>query len=181
MGSGQPPLAVTLPYPQPADWPELEPELNFPVQFSAKQASITYPAAFDSSPLPRANPVVYAMHTSIAAKMSLMLAEEVALEERVTRWLWAHSPPLSRGEIADLMAMSERSLTRQLNILGTSYSQLLATVQTKRATNLLRNPELSISQIGYRLGYSEPAAFTRAFVKWTGQSPLKWRRAHAGL
>jgi AraC-like DNA-binding protein len=181
MGSGKPPLAVTLPYPQPADWAQLEPELNFPVQFSAEEASITYPAAFDGSPLPRANPVVYAMHSSIAAKMSLMLAEEVDFEERVTRWLWAHTPPLSRGEIADLMAMSERSLTRQLSAQGTSYSRLLASVQTQRATNLLRNQTLSISQIGYRLGYSEPAAFTRAFTKWTGQSPLKWRQAHAGL
>ncbi|MCB1730812.1 MAG: helix-turn-helix transcriptional regulator, partial [Halieaceae bacterium] len=61
-----------------------------------------------------------------------------------------------------------------------SYSELLARVQSERACNLLRNRGLSVAQIGYRLGYTEPAAFTRAFTRWTGQSPLKWRQAHRG-
>jgi AraC-like DNA-binding protein len=108
-----------------------------------------------------------------------MLAENIGLEERVMRWLWAYTPPPSRGEIAELLATSERNLTRQLNAEGTSYSELLARVQSERARNLLRNRELSVSEIGYRLGYAEPAAFSRAFTRWTGQSPLKWRCAHA--
>ena len=76
--------------------------------------------------------------------------------------------------------MSERNLTRRLAREGTSYSGLLARVQSERARNFLRNRELSVSEIGYRLGYSEPAAFTRAFTGWTGQSPLKWRQSLPG-
>jgi AraC-like DNA-binding protein len=177
VGSGEPPLGVTLPYPRPDDWAVVADELDFPVQFSAEKASITYPAAFDSTPLPDANPLVFKMYTSIADKLSLMLAEEVTLEERVLRWLWAYSPPLSRREVAELLAMSERNFTRQLSAEGTSFSELLARVQAERAGNLLRNPALSVAEIGYRLGYAEPAAFTRAFTRWTGQSPLKWRQA----
>ena len=96
------------------------------------------------------------------------------------RWLWAYTPPPGRGEVAELLATSERNLTRQLAAEGTSYSELLARVQSERAKNLLRNRALSVSEIGYRLGYAEPAAFSRAFTRWTGQSPLKWRHAHAG-
>jgi AraC-like DNA-binding protein len=109
--------------------------------------------------------------------MSQMLAEDVSLEERVTRWLWAYTPPPNRSELADLLAMSERSLTRQLKLEGTSYSTLLARVQSERAQNFLRSSGLSVGEIGYRLGYSEPAAFTRAFTHWTGESPLQWRRS----
>lgn len=178
LGSGQPPVEVSLPYPQPADWAEIEGDLNFPVRFCAEEAGMVYPADPDGSPLPQANPLIFKMYTSIADKLSQMLAEEVGLPERVTRWLWAYTPPLSRGEMAELLAMSERSLTRQLGVSGTSYSELLTRVQSERAGNLLRNPALSIAQIAYRLGYSEPAAFTRAFTRWTGQSPLKWRQAH---
>ncbi len=177
-GSGQPPSRVTLPYPEPADWAAVGNDLNFPVQFSAEEASIAYPAAFDGTPLPKTNPLIYKMYTSIADKLSLMLAEEVGLEERVVRWLWAYTQPLSRSEIAELLAMSERNLTRQLKAGGTSYSELLARVQSERACNLLRNPGRSVSEIGYRLGYTEPAAFTRAFTRWTGKSPLKWRQDH---
>jgi AraC-like DNA-binding protein len=180
VGSGQPPLGVTLPYPEPADWAEVEGGLNFPVEFGAVEASIAYPAALDGTPLPEANPLLFKMYTAIADKLSLMLAEEVTLEERVLRWLWAYTPPLNRGEIAELLAMSERNLTRQLSAEGTSFSELLARVQSERAGNLLRNSGLSVSEIGYRLGYAEPAAFTRAFTRWTGQSPLRWRQAHLG-
>jgi AraC-like DNA-binding protein len=178
-GSGQPPVRVTLPYPEPDDWAAVADDLNFPVGFCAEEACIAYPAAFDDTPLPKANPVLYKMYTSIADKLSMMLAEDIGLEERVMRWLWAYTPPPSRGEIAELLATSERNLTRQLNAEGTSYSELLARVQSERARNLLRNRELSVSEIGYRLGYAEPAAFSRAFTRWTGQSPLKWRCAHA--
>ena len=55
-------------------------------------------------------------------------------------------------------------------------------MQSERAKNFLRNRDLSVSEIGYRLGYAEPAAFTRAFTHWTGQSPLKWRQSQqAGM
>jgi len=178
-GAGQPPCWVSLPYPEPADWEAVAHTLDFPVRFSAEEACIAYPQAFDDTPLPHANPLLFKMYASLAAKMSQMLAEDVSLEERVMRWLWAYSPPPKRQEVAELLGMSERNLTRLLARDGTSYSKLLAQVQSERARNFLRNRELSVSEIGYRLGYSEPAAFTRAFTGWTGQSPLKWRQGHA--
>ncbi len=176
-GSGEPPSWISLPYPEPHDWHEVSGELDFPVRFDAEEACIAYPQAFDGTPLPNANPLLYKMYASLAGKMSQMLAEDVGVEERVTRWLWAYSPPLKRREIAELLAMSERNLTRQLTKVGTSYSELLAGVQSERARNFLRNPQLSVTDIGYRLGYSEPAAFTRAFSHWTGTSPLRWRQS----
>lgn len=170
-----PPAWVSLPFPRPADWDMVQDQLQFPVSFDAEEACVAYPEAFDH-PLPHANPLLYRMYASLAERMSQMLAEDVSLEERVTRWLWAYTPPPSRSELADLLAMSERSLTRQLKLEGTSYSTLLARVQSERAQNFLRSSGLSVGEIGYRLGYSEPAAFTRAFTQWTGESPLQWRK-----
>jgi AraC-like DNA-binding protein len=173
---GEPPAWVSLPFPRPADWDLVEGQLDFPVSFDAEEACVAYPEAFDH-PLPHANPLLYRMYASLAERMSQMLAEDVSLEERVTRWLWAYTQPPNRSELADLLAMSERSLTRQLKLEGTSYSTLLARVQSERAQNFLRSSGLSVGEIGYRLGYSEPAAFTRAFTHWTGESPLQWRRS----
>ncbi len=176
-GSGQPPTWVSLPYAKPADWEAVKDTLEFPVHFDADEACIAYPQAFDGTALPAANPMLFRMYRSLATKMSRMLSDEVGLEERVIRWLWAYSPPLRRGEVADLLAMSERSLTRQLGALGTSYASLLAQVQAERAMNYLRNESLTVAEVSYRLGYAEPAAFTRAFTQWSGVSPLKWRKA----
>ncbi len=177
MDSGEAPLYITLPFAEPWDWAEIVDDLPCPVQFSAAEACLSYPVSLDDVALPRANPLVYRSYVSIAEKLSLMLAEEISLTERVTRWLWAYTPPLRRGEIARQLAMSERSLTRQLQRENTSYATLLAHVQKERAQNFLRNPTLSVTEISERLGYAEPAAFTRAFTNWTGSSPLKWRKA----
>ena len=147
------------------------------VHFSADEACLIYPAAFDDTPLPRANVVVHKSFVSLSEKLSKLLAEDVSLTERVTRLLWAFSVPPGRREIAQQLAMSERNLTRQLGRENTSYAALVVVVQEERAKNFLRNPRLSVSEIGDRLGYSEPAAFTRAFTGWTGVSPLKWRQA----
>ena len=81
-----------------------------------------------------------------------------------------------RNEIAKQLATSERSLARRLKAEGTSYNTLFAHVQAERARNFLRNQSLSVSEIAYRLGYTEPAAFSRAFSTWTGISPRDWRR-----
>lgn len=173
--SEDPPLYICFPFAQPADWTEACGAVPCPVRFSEPEACIAFPTAVDNTPLPRANPLLYRSYANIAERLSQMLAEDFSLGERVTRWLWAYTPAPSRREIASLLAMSERNLTRQLGREGTSYADLLAQVQQERAKNFLRNPALSVSEIGYRLGYTEPAAFSRAFTKWTGTSPLKWR------
>jgi AraC-like DNA-binding protein len=177
-GSGDSPLHISFSFPQPPDWSRVQDTLPCPVEFSCAETSVAFPAFLNDEPLPRANPLVFRSYVSIAEKLSLMLAEEISITERATRWLWAYTPPLKRGEVASQLAMSERSLTRQLGKEGTSYIELLAGVQSERAKNYLRNPTLPVSEVGYRLGYSEPAAFTRAFTKWAGSSPLKWRRHH---
>jgi AraC-like DNA-binding protein len=43
----------------------------------------------------------------------------------------------------------------------------------------LREPHLPIGEIAFRLGFSEPSAFHRAFKRWTGWQPLAYRRVHA--
>jgi AraC-like DNA-binding protein len=174
--SKEAPLYITFPFPEPVDWHLVQNTLPCPVTFSSTEACLAFPDAVDDTPLPRANPLVYRSYVAIAEKLSLMLAEDISLTERVTRWLWAFTPPLKRGDVAKQLALSERSLTRQLGNEGTSYATLLASVQEERAKNYLRNRSLTVSEVGYRLGYTEPATFTRAFTKWTGCSPLKWRK-----
>lgn len=87
---------------------------------------------------------------SIAQKLSLALSEDVDLTEKVSRWLWAYTPPLGRKEIAAQLEMSERSLARKLRDEGTSFKALYHHVQTERAKNLLRNESLTISTIAQR-------------------------------
>jgi len=50
-------------------------------------------------------------------------------------------------------------------------------VRRERALLLLRDAKLSCSEVGFLLGYAEPATFFRAFKRWTGETPQRWRRS----
>jgi AraC-like DNA-binding protein len=82
-------------------------------------------------------------------------------------------PNLSR--IVRRAGLSKRTLQRWLAELGLSFSDLLKDTLQRRAINLLRQPDHSITEIAFMLGYSDPAHFSRAFERWSGVAPGRWR------
>ena len=80
--------------------------------------------------------------------------------------------------IAHRLNMSLRSLQRQLKSEKTSYRQILNRIRLELAQEYLINNERQIIEIGYMLGFSEPSNFSRAFKRWTGQSPQQFRAEH---
>jgi len=81
----------------------------------------------------------------------------------------------SVDDVARELGVSTRTLKRRLGEAGTSYSELLDEVRRQRALVLLRADALSVEETADRLGYAEPASFTRAFKRWTGKTPSAWR------
>jgi transcriptional regulator GlxA family with amidase domain len=59
---------------------------------------------------------------------------------------------------------------------GTSVHQWLIKLRIDTAKNLLREPELSLAEVGFRSGFCDQAAFTRAFTTLEGTTPFRWRR-----
>ena len=74
------------------------------------------------------------------------------------------------------LSLSRRTLQRQLARLGTSFDEILGRVLSGQATALMADPRQPITAVALDLGYSDPAHFTRAFTRWTGQAPRDWRR-----
>lgn len=79
--------------------------------------------------------------------------------------------------IADLTAMSNRTLTRRLSETGVSYRDLIKKTQESIAKDMLRNTAQSIGEIAFLTGFSEQSAFNRAFKKWTNQTPSEFRKS----
>ena len=78
--------------------------------------------------------------------------------------------------VADALALSGRTLRRQLGKLGTSYRQLLDQVRSDLAQQYLANSSLSVEQVALLLGYTETTNFRRAFKRWLGVSPRDYRQ-----
>lgn len=77
---------------------------------------------------------------------------------------------------ADICGIHPRKLQRILRKANISFSELLCQVRFEMTLPLLRNPDISLLEIGYAVGYSDPAHFSNAFRRWTGMSPKEYRR-----
>jgi len=89
---------------------------------------------------------------------------------------------MNRGQptalrVAREIGMSERTLHRHLLAEGTSFRKILDGVRSELAASLLQEPHVGTADVAYLLGYSDLAAFHRAFRRWTGKTPLEFRRS----
>lgn len=80
-------------------------------------------------------------------------------------------------DLARVMNLSPRTLARQLQERGTSYRDMLQQAQRRDSLTLLRDPQLSMSEVAFRLGYSSVTNFTRACKSWHGHPPAQLRTA----
>lgn len=77
--------------------------------------------------------------------------------------------------IALALNITPRTLQRKLQDENTSYRELSDTIRYELASTLLKYKELTISEIAYKLGYSELKNFRRAFKQWSGLTPADYR------
>jgi len=73
--------------------------------------------------------------------------------------------------VAGDMGLSRQTLYRRLKEEGVTFEELLDKLRHRLALRYLREERMSVKAASYRLGFSEPAAFSRAFKRWTGNSP----------
>jgi AraC-like DNA-binding protein len=79
-------------------------------------------------------------------------------------------------QVARALGMSRQTLYRRLKAEGATFEQVLDGLRRRLALRLVREQGLSVKETAYRLGFSDPAAFSRAFKRWTGRSPREMRR-----
>lgn len=77
--------------------------------------------------------------------------------------------------VAKKLGVSERTLKRRLADQGTTFSRIVDDARRAEACLLLADPRWTLDRIAARLGYSDTGNFTRAFRRWTGETPGAWR------
>lgn len=80
------------------------------------------------------------------------------------------------NSLAKNLNLSSATLHRRLKEEGASYQMILDELRFDLASKILTNPDSSIENLAYELGYSERMAFERAFKKWSGMSPAEYRK-----
>jgi len=78
--------------------------------------------------------------------------------------------------LADQLGMSVRTMQRKLDIENTTYMKLKDDVRKRKALFYFEHTDKDINEISERCGFSEVASFTRAFTRWTGTTPSKYKK-----
>jgi AraC-like DNA-binding protein len=103
---------------------------------------------------------------------------EDSLKEKIRQYLLtnAYLGIRSLSEIAANFNVSPRTLQRKLREEGISYQDVADEVRKSLAVHYLEEGGYQVKQISHMLGYNELSAFTRAFKRWTGKTPVSFQK-----
>ena len=129
--------------------------------------------------LPHADPSLHYVLHQHAQQLLARLAPGDALVEQVRAYVLStlSSRAATATETASKFHMARRTLTRRLQQEGTTFSALLDDVRRQAAIHYVESTEHTVEDVAFLLGFSEPSPFVRAFKRWTGQTPIAYRKS----
>lgn len=177
----RPPYTVHFRHARPDDVTEYE--RTFPgatLRFESPFTGFSLGRDVLETPLPTHDP---RLHELLRKHADLLLAELPRVESFVERVRERILGELSGGNpgvkhIASTLHLSPRTLARRLEQHGTSFKDLLDELRRGLALRYAAHTDLQLSEIALLLGFANSASFHRAFRRWTGETPLEYRRAH---
>ncbi|HVH46382.1 MAG TPA: helix-turn-helix domain-containing protein [Labilithrix sp.] len=147
------------------------------IEFGAETTGLTLSCSDGSLELPSFDPMLVVAAEQIASAVLATAPRTGALAKAVAAKIEALLPAEVTAEaIASAMKMSGRTLQRRLEEEGLRFSAVVDEVRERSAKRLLADDALPLAEIAYRLGFSDLAAFSRAFKRWTGMPPGAFRR-----
>jgi AraC-like DNA-binding protein len=162
----------------PDDVARFERLLACPVHPSSSWSGLTLPIEAWHLPLRRRDPILRTMLEAHADEVLSREPSRAGISREVQRALAQDvlSGDVRIETIARALAMSGRTLQRRLAAEGVSFQELLDEARKDAAARYLRERTLSVCEVAYLVGYSEPAPFHRAFKRWYGTTPEVFRK-----
>jgi AraC-like DNA-binding protein len=165
--------AVHMTHAEPAYRAEYDRIFQMPLVFdSDKNALLTDNAWLTHRNTP-SSPYVLGVLSAHAETLLESLESSKSTRGLVERLLM---PILSAGNasvdvIAGKLGLSRQTLFRKLRAEDTTFQKVLDELRRKLALHYLSGEKTSVNETARLLGFSDPAAFSRAFKRWTGVSP----------
>jgi AraC-like DNA-binding protein len=173
-GSEWVPAAVLLKRREPADTTLYHKFFRAPVRFGAEQNAVVFPVRWLAQPLPGADAELRLLLERRVLEPGINESGSVVHMRRVLRTL-LHTGEATEVRLAHLFAMHRRTINRRLQSQGTTFRKLVDEVRYDVARNLLESSERPVVDIAGMLNYADASAFTRAFRRWSGTTPARWR------
>ena len=166
---------------EPAARSRYEETFDAPVRFNCAEDRLCFSREEWEAPTESADAALALLleeHARILAQRMTQAASGFAAD--VERAIAA--APLEGGSVehvARTLNVSVRTLQRKLIADGTTFRRVSEAVRGQLAAGYLVDSRVSIAEVAFLLGFSDQSSFNRAFRRWTGESPGRWRRGRA--
>lgn len=148
-----------------------------PIEFEQAFSGIRVDNAVLDQLLPQTDAQFAQVHEQyVAARLAALDMSEVSPSD-LRQWLAAHIGPRvpRRAQAAHALGVSERTLARRLGGQGQTFDRLLDDARRELALQAVADPARALADIAQSLGFAESSTFYRAFHRWTGMPPARWR------
>lgn len=165
--------SVYVTHPRPAHYAAYHSLFGVPVIFASRVNALVFETRVMTFHPPAPSTVALGALREHGDRLLSHLVTPPSVTEQVKRSLRAGLSTDRAGIVAVSRALgvSRHTLFRQLRMEGVTFRAVLDDVRREVALACLLAERCAVKQAARRAGFSEPAAFSRAFKRWTGESP----------
>jgi len=164
-------------HPAPHDLSEYQAVFNCPVYFDASQCHAVLSDDLYNLPVQGGDSRLFSILEAELNRLYKEVGEEdnvlLEVQQAVAEALCRGVPSIE--DIAAQLNMTRRTLQRRLSEVNQTYKGVMEKARQQLACRYLQSTDYPLVEIAFLLGYSELSAFIRAFRRWTGETPQKYR------
>jgi AraC-like DNA-binding protein len=177
MGPSFCPKEITVTYPRADDFRLVEAMTGSTLRFEQPANQFIFDCQWLGEPAKLGNRSTYADVVKLCDELLTDLSLRTGVAGRIRASLLqdiAKRPTIAAT--ARHLGTTTRTLRRQLQQQGTSYRKLVDELRTQVAVKYLRDTIMTTEDIATAVGFCDPANFRHAFRRWTGKTPVEFRR-----
>lgn len=177
-GGGVQPLLVQFSHARLGSLQSYRAGLHCQIEFEKAFNGVLVDNSILDRPLHVVDPQLAQLHKLYVKAQLTALSMSSARLPEMRQWIAARLGPVlpRRAEAAEALGVSERTLARRLREQEQTFEGLLDEVRRERALQAVAEASVSLSEIAESLGFAEASTFYRAFKRWTGLPPARWRK-----
>ena len=166
-------LAAHFTHPEPSYRAEYERVFRVPLVFGSDRNALLFDAAWLQQRIAVTPRYAFGILSAHAESLLETLERTKSVRGRVESLLLPilHTGEASIERVAGQMGLSRQTLFRRLKKEGVTFERVLDELRRRLAHGYLQGGRVSVSEAAFLVGFSDPAAFSRAFKRWTGSSP----------
>ncbi|OEU82362.1 MAG: hypothetical protein BA873_12865 [Desulfobulbaceae bacterium C00003063] len=172
------PVSVSLTHSRPSCGGKYYEFFQSPVTFDSPASRLALSLDVVDVVLPSGNDELAAFNDQAMTQYIATLSNE-SLVTRIKKIITEHLPSgdATVEAIAAELYLSTRKLQRLLQLEGTTFISLLNETRMEIAKQYVRDGKNDLTEVAFLLGFAELSTFSRSFKRWTGQSPIQYRKA----